>query len=110
MLCGSNRKIKNISMQEAYKALQADASIIVLDVRTEAEYRSGHIPGSINRPVETLTSLEDVVPSKTDTVFVYCLSGCRSDQACARFIRQGYTGLINIGGMFQWPGHVEKGE
>ena len=50
----------------------------LLDVRTEQEYREGHIPGSKNVPLHQLDKVEDVAENKDGALFVYCYSGARS--------------------------------
>ena len=59
----------------------------VIDVRTVMEYRQGHVPGSINIPLDDIgeASLD---PSKT--LYLYCRSGARSANACAQLTRKGH--------------------
>ena len=70
---------------------------VLLDVRTPAEYREGHIPGSRNVPLGGL-----------DQVFAYCLSGSRSRHAAALLRRMGYQHVTNIGGISGYRGKVES--
>lgn len=77
----------------------------LIDVRTEQEYASGHVPGSINVPLDKLGSI--AIP-KTRPLFVYCLSGGRSAQACSALERLGYQ-ATNIGGISGYSGPIEKG-
>ncbi len=56
---------------------------VLLDVRTAEEYRSGHIEGSINLPLDRITTAPGVVKDKDTPLFVHCLSGARSSQATA---------------------------
>ena len=79
---------------------------LLLDVRTGAEYAEGHIPGSVNIPMQFL---DEPVAEDTDTpIFVYCLSGGRSRQAAAMLRREGYTKVKDIGGIAAYTGEVEK--
>ena len=56
---------------------------VLLDVRTPQEYREGHIPGSINIPLQQLDKAIDAYENKDVPLFVYCHSGARSRQAAA---------------------------
>ncbi|MGB5952126.1 MAG: rhodanese-like domain-containing protein [Ornithinimicrobium sp.] len=61
---------------------QADEGLLVLDVRTPAEFETAHIEGSYNVPLSTLTEHRDEVSAHLgrDVVLV-CRSGARSEQA-----------------------------
>jgi rhodanese-related sulfurtransferase len=45
--------------------------VVVLDVRPRAEYASGHIPGAVSAPIETLPSGLPRLPRRSD-VIAYC--------------------------------------
>lgn len=80
---------------------------LLLDVRTPAEYRQGHIPGSRNIPLQTIDKVTQLEENKDVTLFVYCHSGARSRQAVAALRRMGYTNVQNIGGIAAYGGKVE---
>lgn len=74
----------------------------VLDVRTEAEYREGHVPGSALLPLADLGRRMNEVP-KDRPVYVICRSGNRSAQASAQLVKVGYAQVFNVdGGMNAW--------
>ena len=81
---------------------------VLVDVRTPAEYRQGHIPGSKNIPLDMLGSISDAVKDKSTHVFLYCRSGSRSAQAVLILKRMGYGNAENIGGISGYHGEVEK--
>lgn len=76
---------------------------VLLDVRTTGEYAQGHIPGSVNMPLDRLASMS--LPKDTH-LFVYCLSGARSAQAYNWLVRQGYE-VTNLGGITRFHGTLE---
>lgn len=76
----------------------------LIDVRTPEEFQEGHIPGSVNVPLDRLESLP--FPSGT-TLYVYCHSGARSAQACGRLNMAGYN-TVNIGGLVSYQGVLER--
>ena len=80
---------------------------VLLDVRTPQEYREGHIPGSINIPLQQLDKAIDAYENKAVPLFVYCHSGARSRQAAAVLQSMGYTNVTNIGGVAAYSGKVE---
>ena len=81
---------------------------LLLDVRTEAEYREGHIPGSKNLPVQQLEKLPEITDRRDAAVFVYCLSGARARQALRILNDMGYSRVKNLGGIAAYTGKVER--
>ncbi|MGN1372671.1 MAG: rhodanese-like domain-containing protein [Candidatus Coproplasma sp.] len=81
---------------------------VLLDVRTEEEYRGGHIPQSLNLPLDKIGLIEDTVGDKNTPVYVYCLSGARSGRAVSYLKQAGYTSVKNIGGISSYKGKVVK--
>ena len=81
---------------------------VLLDVRTEDEYRTGHIPGGINIPVERMADIEKNVDDRDTPVFIYCLRGTRSRRAAGILRNLGYTNVRSIGGIASYKGELEK--
>ncbi|WP_121614296.1 sulfurtransferase TusA family protein [Mesobacillus foraminis] len=79
-------------------------SIIVLDVREEAEYAFSHIPNAINIPMGELdTRLNEL--NKEDDIFVVCRTGSRSDLAAQKLAQNGFSKVTNVvPGMSGWSG------
>jgi len=69
---------------------------LLLDVRTEAEFRRGHIDGAVNIPIDDLRSRLEEIP-RDRTLLVYCLTGIRSYYAC-RILRQVGFHALNFSG------------
>ncbi len=80
---------------------------LLVDVRGADEYRQGHIPGSVNLPLPSLSGRKSIGVGKDSPVYVYCLSGARSSQAAAILQRMGYNNVKNIGGIAGYKGEVE---
>ncbi len=77
---------------DEFSALIAQESTICLDVRTAAEYASGHIPGSlhadVSHPDSFLLATDSLDRSKT--IAVYCRSGKRSKKAARILVEKGH--------------------
>ena len=112
MKSGQNKNAtdyKQVTGEEALKMMSESKDYIILDVRTKAEYAEGHIKGAINIPNETIGN-EDIaeLPNKEQLIFVYCRSGNRSKQAAAKLATNGYTDIVDMGGINTWQGEIEK--
>lgn len=92
---------KNIN--EGLERANATEGSVILDVRTKNEYKQGHVPGSINIPLDQLAKKN--IPS--GPLFVYCLSGARSSQAC-NFLKSTGRKAENIGGLSSYKGRMER--
>ncbi|UFH46242.1 rhodanese-like domain-containing protein [Flavobacterium galactosidilyticum] len=71
---------------------------IILDVRSKAEYSGGHINGSVNISVDTLSSNLSKLKDKNKTIITCCASGMRSASAKSILKSNGYTNVYNGGG------------
>ena len=95
--------------QEEAKEMMDSQEVIILDVREQGEYDSGHIPGAVLLPVGTIdeTTAAEVIPEKDSTVLVYCRSGNRSKTASSTLAELGYTSIYEFGGINTWPYETE---
>ena len=109
--CGATSKpsYRQITADEAAQMMQEETGFVLLDVRTQEEYASGHIPGAICIPNETIGSEEiPELPDKDQLILVYCRSGNRSKQASQKLAEQDYTNVVEFGGINGWTGDLEK--
>lgn len=109
--CGVSSKpsYRQITADEAAQMMQEETDFVLLDVRTQEEYASGHIPGAICIPNETIGSEEiPELPDKDQLILVYCRSGNRSKQASQKLAEQDYTNVVEFGGINGWTGNLEK--
>ena len=108
--CGSKEtsEYQRISMDEAVELMETEENYIILDVRTPEEFSEAHIPGAVNVPNETIGSDEiPELPDKDQMILVYCRSGNRSRQASEKLAEQGYTNVLEFGGIKDWKGELE---
>ena len=90
-----------------YKAILSDGGIII-DVRSEAEFYSGHIENSLNIPLAELPSKMDQFKDKDQPIITCCASGMRSAGAAKVFSAKGYTNVVNGGGWSSLEGKLNK--
>jgi len=100
---GSSETVTSLSVNEFAQKI-ADPSITLLDVRTPAEFASGHIVGAINIDFESGEFKQDIQAlDKTKTYAVYCRSGNRSGQATSIMAKDGFGSIFNLdGGVIDW--------
>ncbi len=80
---------------------------VLLDVRSENEFAGGHIPGSINIPVEKISEAEHIIRDHNTPVFIYCLRGTRSRRTAGAMKKLGYQQVKSIGGIAAYKGETE---
>lgn len=103
LFCGA-AFAKDLSPSEFDSWKKAQTHLVILDVRTPDEYKSGFIEGAVNIDFyakdfkERLASLD-----KTETYFVYCRSGHRSGETVKILEAQGFAKVNNLaGGLIKW--------
>lgn len=75
---------------------------LIVDVRTDAEWASGHIPGAMHYELNTILQKLDQLPTDRPIGFI-CGSGYRSSIATSLVQKAGFDNVINIkGGMKAW--------
>lgn len=96
--------------QEEAKEMMETKEVLILDVREQEEYESGHIPGAVLLPVGSIdeNTAAETIPEKDTTVLVYCRSGNRSKTASAKLAELDYTNIYEFGGINTWPYETEK--
>ncbi len=91
----------NITGEEAKRMIESE-DVTLLDVRTEEEYDSAHIEGTILIPVSELGNRTEEL-NKSGKIVVYCRSGHRSAIASGILIEHGFEEVYNVlGGINGW--------
>ena len=87
-----------------FQAKTQEAGVVILDVRTKAEFDEGHIANAININVESNEFLSDISKlDKSKTYAVYCRSGRRSADALAKMSNEQFISLSHLdGGVIDW--------
>ena len=95
-------------INKGVKDCAATEGALLLDVREADEYNAGHIPKAVNLPLSRIATVVKLVPDRGTPLFLYCLTGNRSNSAVGALKRMGYEKLTNIGGIRGWRGEVEQ--
>ena len=90
-----------------YKAMLLNGGVII-DVRSEGEFYSGHIENSLNIPLAELSSKQDQFKDKDQPIITCCASGMRSAAAAKILLAKGYTNVVNGGGWSSLEGKLKK--
>lgn len=79
-------------------------TISIIDVRTPGEFSKGSIKGSVNIPVDEIAEkIEASISDKNRMIYLYCLSGARSQMATDILSRIGYTKVFSMtNGLLMW--------
>jgi len=87
-----------------FQAKTQEAGVVILDVRTKAEFDEGHIANAININVESNEFLSEISKlDKSKTYAVYCRSGRRSADALAKMSNEQFISLSHLdGGVIDW--------
>ncbi|NLB44789.1 MAG: rhodanese-like domain-containing protein, partial [Clostridiaceae bacterium] len=74
--------VQLVDADEALAILDNKPDALLIDVRTEAEFKSGHIEGALLLPIDQLQAkLSELPKDKATPLVVYCRSGNRSATA-----------------------------
>ena len=102
------RSYTQISQDQAKEMMEKEDGHIIVDVRTQDEVETGHIPGAICIPNESIgTEQPEELPDLNQVILVYCRSGNRSKQAAQKLFDMGYTNVYEFGGIIDWTGEIE---
>ena len=88
--------------KELYKALNSP-NVSILDAREEKEYEVSHLPKAQHIGFYNFDSRSVKLIQKTDTIYIYCSIGYRSEKIGERIQKMGFNNVFNLyGGVFSW--------
>lgn len=101
--------INKIDFETAHLIIDKRKDCVIVDVREEEEYITGHAYNAVLLPVDEITeeTAAKAVPDKTRPLLVYCRSGRRSKIAAEKFDALGYKEIYDLGGLIGWPYGLE---
>ncbi|MCB0464504.1 MAG: rhodanese-like domain-containing protein [Aequorivita sp.] len=99
----------DLTQQQWREKLEKDTNAIILDVRTDAEFDEGYIPGALHMDVQNTAQFYEKAKGldTSKNYYIYCRSGGRSGYACALFNSLGIKNTYNLmGGIMEWQGET----
>ena len=94
-----------ITQEEAKVMMDKNDGHIIVDVRRQDEYDTGHIPDAVLIPNESIADKQpEELPDLDQIILVYCRSGRRSKEAAQKLADMGYTNVYEFGGIIDWTG------
>ena len=93
---------KKVSFQEAKHIIDTEPNCVILDVRDEDEYITGHAENAVLFPVDTIDedTAEEKIPTLDTPILVYCKSGRRSFMAAMKleyaYLRHRQLGRLAV--------------
>lgn len=93
-------KIKFITIEQLLEMMANNQKFKLVEVLDRKNFKSGHIPGAINLPLNELELLARKYLKKTDTIVVYCASYvCHaSTKAAEILLKAGYKKTLDFKG------------
>lgn len=102
---------QQIDQETAKEMMAQDDDHLIVDVRRYDEFESGHIPGAICIPNESIeTDMPEELPNRAQILLIYCRSGRRSKEAAEKLVDMGYANVYEFGGIIDWTGEVVTGQ
>ena len=92
-----------ISVKDLAAIISGGQAVNLIDIRTEAEFKAGHIRGAkwIPRGRIEFASAGDELPPKDQTIVVYCKWHGRSSLCAVRLEERGYSRVKYLEGGFK---------
>ncbi len=99
---------KELMSDEFENEIKKNSNAVIIDVRTDGEYHSGHIPSAINIDISSAEFPEQInALDREKNYYVYCRSGGRSTSACQYMHSLGFKSVNNLhGGILSYDGDL----
>lgn len=93
--------------------LVKEKGALLIDVRSEGEFKSGSIPGAVHIPHKNIRSQVKSILNlqkgdKDKPIVVFCAVGGRAGKAKKDLLQLGFTQVTNMGGVKDWPRSANK--
>jgi rhodanese-related sulfurtransferase len=97
------RSITQYTPNEVQEKSHGNRNVVLLDVRSNREWSTGHIKGAVHIPLHELQRrIDELERFKGREIICYCQSGNRSLSAAVRLRRYGFTAANMRGGIGEW--------
>ena len=99
MVQDAKTRVRECTVDDVKKRLDAREEFTLLDVREESEYAAGRLPGAVHIGKGVIErDIESKVPDSATPLVLYCGGGFRSALAADALQKMGYTNVISMDG------------
>jgi rhodanese-related sulfurtransferase len=104
IVADAKTRIKECTVADVKRRLDAGEKLLLVDVREESEYAAGHVPGAMHLGKGVMErDAEAKIPDPATEVILYCGGGFRSALAADNLQKMGYTNVVSMdGGWRDW--------
>jgi rhodanese-related sulfurtransferase len=103
MVTDAKEKVGSVTVEELAKKMAGNEKMVVLDIRTEAEYKAGHLEGALWIPRGKLEFMAGgMLPDPNAEIITYCRVDSRSALAAATLKDMGYKNARYLKGGFMF--------
>ena len=96
---------KKLSEEDAFRILQTERKVLLLDVRSEAEFESSHIKGAVSMPlIRILKNPYGVSERRDKKILLYCEMGIQSGMAAECLMEAGFEQVYS----FAWDANASE--
>ena len=110
IVADAKTRVREITVEQTAAWLKQNPNVVLMDVREESEWNSGHAVGALHLGKGVLErDLEKLVPNATTEIIMYCGGGYRSALACDAAQKMGYRSIHSLIGGYKaikaagWP-------
>ena len=98
----ARREVREFTVEDVKRKLDAGASFHLVDVREESEFARGRLPSAIHLGKGVIErDVEEAISEPDDEIILYCGGGYRSALAAQNLQQMGYTNVISMDGGFR---------
>ena len=104
-IAATNQTVQEIDYAQLTELMNSAEPVKILDVRSQASFEQGHIPGAGSLPFQEITPEKTAaLLNKSDLIIVYCATTvCHlSDGAARKLLELGYKVVNYSGGVMDW--------
>ncbi len=104
----AKKRVKETTVADVKRRLDAGEKIVLVDVREESEWGRGHLPGAVHLGKGIIErDIEQRVPDTNAKLILYCGGGFRSALSADNLQKMGYSNVESMDG--GWKGWLEAG-
>lgn len=102
---------KELTQDEAKELLEKNTSILLIDIRSEMDYKERHIKNAINIPFRhAFKRITNSYTNLYEVMFIYCVHGQKSEELVTRLTKFGYVNIYNLPfGIVDWSYDIVLG-